>query len=191
MAGNFQPTTVHLSRKHRHFLHSYIESGDPGKAALDSGMVRKTTHPTDAAIAGAELLRELQPQLLTLMDAYGLSDRVLLKAILEGISAMVQKAVYHKATKNPDGTESPAWWETVTTEVPDWRTRKFFVRMAGEMKALIDPKDRAAAEQANNTRVSSIQSAHRESLAAKTDEELDAIQREEILRRQGVRRAIS
>lgn len=192
MSSDFgQPTPVQLSRKHRAFLHVYIETGDPGKAALDSGLIRKTTHPHDASLAGAEILRELQPQLVVLMDAFGLSDRVILKGVLEGTSACIQRVITRKGKKLSDGTQEPDYIDVVTTTVPNWPVRKFYHRMASEMKALVDPKERAAAEQSNAGRVSSIDKAHRMSLSGKTDDELRQIQTDEVLRRQGVRRAVS
>lgn len=191
MARNFQYAPLQLGKRQRAFLHRYLETGDPGLAAVDSGMVRKGTNPHDAALAGAELLRELQPQLLTLMDAHGLSDRVLLKAILEGLSATIVRVSVHRGKKHEDGSKDPDHVETFDTGLPNWPVRKFYVRMAAEMKALVDPKERAAAEQANTARVTSLANAHRESLANKSDAELDAIHRDEILRRQGVRRAVS
>lgn len=191
MADHFQPAPIQLTRKQRLFLREYIQSGDPGSAALISGMVRKNTHPHDASIAGAELLRELQPQLVTMMDAYGLSDRAILRGVLEGIGATVKKILTIQE-KDANGNPLPKRFEVVDTGAPNWGVRKFYHRLASEMKSLVDPRERTAIEQANVARVTSIHMQHRESLAGKSDAELAEIQRQEALKRQGrVRRAVS
>lgn len=175
-----------LTRKERDFLRVYFDSGDPGKAALESGIARKGTDPTDAALQGARLLEEIQPQLRVLMAVGGLSDQVLIKAILEGINAMVVRSYTDETTKK-------RVYET--TEIPDWRTRKFYHNLMAQMGFLIG----SAAAETGKAAVDEVAARrdhlareHRKTVSNMTDAQINALIEEEARGRQGsIRRAVS
>ena len=177
---------VILSRKEREFLRIYLRTGNPGMAALESGVSRKGTGVEDASLAGARLLERIQPQLRILMAANGLSDQVLLKAILEGITATIIKVTVDKATGEVKHTD---------TLLPNWGVRKFYHRLMAQMGFLIG----VAGDQAAKTQVDELalrrQSRYaelRRKVGSMTDEEINQAIEEAARARQGsVRRALS
>lgn len=175
-----------LSRKERLFFRRYLANGgDPGEAALFSGVVSKNADLTDAAVAGAKLVEEIQPRLRIMMAANGLSDRVLIGAVLEGIQATVQKVYFGEDAKTPP--------VIVKTDVPDWRVRRFYHKLLAEMNALVGTGAPSGKDQIDEVaaRRQDLAAQHRKSLAGKTDEELNAMMAEEARGRQGVRRLVS
>jgi predicted CopG family antitoxin len=177
---------VNLTRKEREFLRIYLHNADPGAAALESGIARKGTDPHEAGLIGARLLERIQPQLRVLMAANGLSDQVLVKAILEGITATRIKVVVNKDTKEVSH---------VDTLLPDWRVRQFYHRLMAQMGFLIG----VTGDQASKTQVDELalrrQSRYNElrrRVGSMTDEEINQAIEEAARARQGsVRRAIS
>lgn len=175
-----------LSRKERLFFRRYLENGgDPGEAALRSGVVPKNADPMDAAVAGARLVEEIQPRIRIMMAANGLSDRVLIGAVLEGIRATVQKVYFAEDSKTPP--------VIVKTDIPDWRTRRFYHKLLAEMSAVVGSGAPSGKDQVDEVaaRRNDLSAQHRKSLAGKTDAELDAMLEEEARGRQGVRRLVS
>lgn len=175
-----------LSRKERLFFRQYLANGgNPGEAALHSGIVPKGADPTDAAVAGAKLVEEIQPRLRVMMAAHGLSDRVLIGAVLEGIQATVKKVYFSEDAKAPP--------IIVETGVPDWRTRRFYHKLLAEMSALVGSAAPSGKDQVDEVaaRRQDLAAQHRKSLSGKTDAELDAMMAEEARGRQGIRRAVS
>ena len=176
---------VILSRKEREFLRIYLRTGNPGTAALESGVARKGTGVEDASLAGARLLERIQPQLRILMAANGLSDQVLLKAILEGITATIIKVTVDKATGEVKHTD---------TLLPNWGVRKFYHRLMAQMGFLIG----VAGDQAAKTQVDELagrrmarMNEQRKRVASMTDEEINQAIEEAARARQGsVRRAL-
>jgi len=177
---------VILTRKEREFLRIYLRNADPGAAALESGIARKGTDPHEAGLIGARLLERIQPQLRVLMAANGLSDQVLVKAILEGITATIIKAVVDPKTKEVSHIDSG---------LPNWGVRKFYHRLMAQMGFLIG----VTGEQATKTQVDELalrrQSRYaelRRKVGSMTDEEINQAIEEAARARQGsVRRALS
>ena len=177
---------ISLTRKEREFLRIYLRNADPGAAALESGIARKGTDPHEAGLIGARLLERIQPQLRVLMAANGLSDQVLLRAILEGIVATRIRVVIDKDTKSVTH---------VDTLLPDWNVRKFYHRLMAQMGFLIGvPGDQAAKTQVDElamrrqTRYAEL----RRKVGSMSDEEINQAIEEAARARQGsVRRALS
>jgi len=177
---------IALTRKEREFLRIYLRNADPGAAALESGIARKGTDPHEAGLIGARLLERIQPQLRVLMAANGLSDQVLVKAILEGITATIIKAVVDPKTKEVSHIDS---------SLPNWGVRKFYHRLMAQMGFLIG----VTGEQATKTQVDELalrrQSRYaelRRKVGSMTDEEINQAIEEAARARQGsVRRALS
>jgi predicted CopG family antitoxin len=175
-----------LTRKEREFLRIYLRNADPGAAALESGIARKGTDPHEAGLIGARLLERIQPQLRVLMAANGLSDQVLLRAILEGITATRIRVVVNKDTKEVSH---------VDTLMPDWNVRKFYHRLMAQMGFLIG----VTGDQASKTQVDELAMRRqtryaelRRKVSSMSDEEINQAIEEAARARQGsVRRAIS
>jgi hypothetical protein len=178
--------SVVLTRKERDFLRIYLRNADPGAAALESGIARKGTDPHEAGLIGARLLIRIQPQLRVLMAANGLSDQVLVKAILEGITATIIKAVVDPKTKEV---------AHIDTGLPNWRVRKFYHRLMAQMGFLIGVAgDQVAKNQVNElaARRQSRYAALRRKVSSMTEEEINQAIEEAARARQGsVRRVIS
>ena len=178
--------SVILTRKEREFLRIYLRTADPGSAALESGIARKGTDPHEAGLIGARLLERIQPQLRILMAANGLSDQVLVKAILEGITATIIKAVVDPKTKEVSH---------IDTNLPNWRVRKFYHRLMAQMGFLIG----VAGDQVAKTQVDELalrrQSRYNElrrKVGSMSDEDINQAIEEAARARQGVvRRAKS
>ena len=178
--------SVVLTRKEREFLRIYLRDADPGAAALESGIARKGTDPNEAGLIGARLLERIQPQLRVLMAANGLSDQVLVKAILEGITATIIKPVVDPKTKEVS---------VIDTGLPNWGVRKFYHRLMAQMGFLIG----VAGDQGAKTQVDELamrrQSRYaelRRKVGSMSDEEINLAIEEAARARQGsVRRAIS
>ena len=177
---------VILTRKEREFLRIYLRNADPGAAALESGIARKGTDPHEAGLIGARLLERIQPQLRVLMAANGLSDQVLVKAILEGITATIIKAVVDPKTKEVSHIDSG---------LPNWGVRKFYHRLMAQMGFLIGVAGDQVAKTQVNELVMRRQSRYNElrrKVGSMTDEEINVAIEEAARARQGsVRRAIS
>jgi len=175
-----------LTRKEQEFIRIYLRTGDPGKAALESGVARKGTGVEDASLVGARLMERIQPQLRILMAANGLSDQVLVKAILEGITATIIKVVVDKETKAVSH---------VDTLLPNWGVRKFYHRLMAQMGFLIGvPGDQTAKNQVDElaARRQSRYAELRRKVGSMSDEEINQAIEEAARARQGsVRRAIS
>jgi hypothetical protein len=178
--------SVVLTRKERDFLRIYLRNADPGAAALESGIARKGTDPHEAGLIGARLLIRIQPQLRVLMAANGLSDQVLVKAILEGITATIIKAVVDPKTKEV---------AHIDTGLPNWRVRKFYHRLMAQMGFLIGVAgDQVAKNQVNElaARRQSRYAELRRKVSSMTEEEINQAIEEAARARQGsVRRVIS
>jgi len=151
-------------------------------------VVPQDSHPSDAAMIGAQLLEEIQPALRSMMSATGLSDQFVIAEIFAGMKATVQRVVWAEGDKIFSNGKR---YESIATGVPDWRVRRAYTRLASQIKMLLFQSELEKEDENATDRRSALARAHRVSLVGKSDDELNRMIEEEALGRQRVRTALS
>lgn len=111
-----------MSVMERKFFNEYIKDGDVTNAARRAGY--KCKNKDSFYQTGKAVLRKIQPTIDDIMEAGGLTDALIIKAVLEGLGAKELKMATFQGKI------------TDTKNVPDYATRAKYIDIIARLKGI-------------------------------------------------------